>query len=257
MTTTLLLMTCAAMGLVVGSFLTAVVDRVPRGQSLMTPASACRSCGHRLGMLDLVPVASWLALRGRCRHCGDEIGRQPLLVEIVTVLLFVGVGLRYGADAVTLALCAFVAALVALSWIDVRHQRLPREISYTAFILTSILLVIAALVNDEPERIWQAALGAALATAIMGAIYMAARGDMGSGDVRLAPLLGVNLGFVHLGIVPIGLLTGFVFGAVAGVGLMAAGRAGRRTPLPLGPFLAAGAIVALFAGEWFVDVLWQ
>jgi leader peptidase (prepilin peptidase) / N-methyltransferase len=124
-------------------------------------------------------------------------------------------------------------------------------------VLGSIALTVAALVNDEPERIWNAFFGAGIALAIMGAIYLASRGGMGDGDVRLAPLLGLYLGYLNPGIVPVGLFIGFVLGAVVGVAMMAVGKGGRKTALPFGPFLAAGTVVAVFAGQSIVDVIWH
>lgn len=257
MDTTLVVVACAVMGVLIGSFLTVVVDRVPRGASIVAPPSACGACGTRLTAPDLVPIVSWLALRGRCRHCGARIGVEPIVVELATATLFVLFGLEFGADPVVPAFCILAAALVALVWIDLREFRLPREITYTAFTLGTAALVVAALVNDEPDRIWQALLGAGIALAIMGAIYLASRGGMGDGDVRLAPLLGLYLGYLNPGIVPVGLFFGFLLGAVVGVAMMAIGRGDRKTALPFGPFLAAGTVIAVFAGQWVVDQVWH
>ena len=151
MDTTLVVVACAVMGLLIGSFLTVVVDRVPRGASIVAPPSACGSCGNRLTAPDLVPVLSWVALRGRCRHCGARIGIEPIVIELANATLFVLFGLEFGTDPVVPAFCMLAAALVALVWIDLREFRLPREITYTAFVLGAIALVIAALLNDEPE----------------------------------------------------------------------------------------------------------
>jgi leader peptidase (prepilin peptidase)/N-methyltransferase len=257
METTLVVTACAVMGLVIGSFLTVVVDRVPNGGSIIAPPSACGACGNRLTAPDLVPVASWLALGGKCRHCGAKIGIEPIGVELANATLFVLFGLRFGADWVLPAFCILAAALVALVWIDLREFRLPREISYTAFALSSIVIVGAALLNGEPERIWKAVLGAGIALAIMWLIYAVSRGGMGDGDVRLAPLLGLHLGYLNPGIVPVGLFLGFLIGAVVGVAMMAASKAGRKTALPFGPFLAAGTVLAVFIGQEIVDVIWQ
>lgn len=257
MDTTLVLIACIVMGLLVGSFLTVVVDRVPRGGSVVQPPSACGACGNRLTVLDLVPIGSWLALRGKCRHCGTPIGKEPLIIEIATATIFVLFGLEFGADPVLPAFCILGAALVALVWIDLHEYRLPREITYTAFALSSIVIVVAALWNDEPERIWQAALGAGIALALMGLIYTVSRGGMGDGDVRLAPLLGLHLGYLNPGVVLVGLFWGFLIGAVVGLIAMGVGKAGRKTALPFGPFLAVGTVAAVFAGQWFVDLVWH
>ena len=257
METALVVAGCAVLGLLVGSFLTVVVDRVPEGRSVVAPPSACGACGHRLTALDLVPVGSWVVLRGKCRHCGAKIGVEPLILEGATTALFVAMGVRFGAHPVLPAFLVLSAALVALVWIDLREFRLPREITYTAVALSTPIIVIAALVDDQPERIWHAALGAGVALAIMLAIYAASRGGMGDGDVRLAPLLGLHLGYITPGIVPIGLFLGFVLGAVVGVLAMAVGRAGRKTALPFGPFLAAGTVATVWLGDPLLDAIWR
>lgn len=248
---------CAVMGVVVGSFLTVVVDRVPDGRSVVAPPSACGACGHRLTALDLVPVVSWLVLRGRCRHCGDRIGAEPIVIELATAAVFVLFGLEFGADPVLVAYCILGAALVALVWIDLHEFRLPREITYTAMVLGGVALAVAALLDGEPERIWKAAVGAVLALAIMGLIHVASRGQMGDGDVRLSPLLGMYLGYLNVATVPVGLFLGFLIGAVVGIVAMAVGSAGRKTALPFGPFLAAGTLIAIFVGPDLVDAIWN
>lgn len=254
---TLVVVACAVMGLLIGSFLTVVVDRVPRGASIVAPPSACGSCGHRLTALDLVPIGSWLGLGGKCRHCKAPIGIEPLVVEIATAALFVSFGLKFGADPILPAFCVMGAALVALVWIDLHEFRLPRQITYTAFVLSLAIMVALALFDDRGDELFDAVLGAAIALAVMGVIYLAARGGMGDGDVRLAPLLGLHLGWIAPGIVPIGLFLGFLIGAVVGVAMMGVGKAGRKTALPFGPFLATGTVLAVFIGEWCVDQIWH
>lgn len=255
--TALVVVACLVMGPVVGSFLTVVAHRVPQGDSIVSPPSACDACGTRLGARDLVPIVSWLLARGRCRHCGERIGVEPLVIELTTTAVFVAFGLRFGASVELMAFCVLGASLVALSAIDLRTTRLPREITYTAIAISAPILAAAALVGDEPQRIIGMLVGAVLAFGIMGAIHVAARGGMGDGDVRLAPLLGLHLGWLNPGIVPVGLFFGFLLGAVVGVAIMATRRGDRRTAVPFGPFLAAGAVLAVFVGQAFVDLVLQ
>jgi leader peptidase (prepilin peptidase)/N-methyltransferase len=257
METTLIVVASVVMGLVIGSFLTVVVDRVPRGASIMSPPSACGECGHRLMAPDLVPMVSWLVLKGRCRHCGASIGTEPLVIEAANTALFVSFGLKFGADAVLPAYWCLAAALVALVWIDLHEFRLPREITYTAFVISLAIMVIAAIFDDDLSNLRDALIGAGVALAIMAVIYFASRGGMGDGDVRLAPLLGLHLGYLSVAIVPVGLFFGFLIGAVVGVAMMATNNAGRKTALPFGPFLAAGTVLAIFVGQWFVDLIWH
>ena len=252
----LLIVVVVVAGLVIGSFLTVVVDRVPQGGSVNAPPSRCGSCGLRLGPLDLVPVVSWLALRGTCRRCRAQIGIDPIVIELTTAALFVLMAIRFDdAQAAIPAYCILMATLVALTWIDLKTKRLPREITYTGVILGAVALTVAAIVIDEPERIWMMALGAAIALVAMWLIYALSRGGMGDGDVRLAPLLGMYLGWLNPGIVLPGLFFGFIAGAVVGVGMMAVDRAGRGTAVPFGPFLALGTVVAIFVGQHFVDLV--
>jgi len=256
MSFSLLIVFVVVAGLLIGSFLTVVVDRVPNGGSVVAPPSRCGSCGLRLGPLDLVPVLSWVALRGRCRQCRTPIGVEPIVVELTTAALFVLMAIRFDDTRAAIpAYCILMAVLVAQTWIDLHTQRLPREITYTGLILGVISLTVAAIIIDEPERIWMMALGAVIALAAMWLIYALSKGGMGDGDVRLAPLLGLYLGWLNPGIVLPGLFFGFVAGAVVGVAMMAIDRAGRRTAVPFGPFLALGTVVAIFVGQHFVDLV--
>ena len=244
----------AAYGLLIGSFLTVVVDRVPRGASIIAPGSACGSCGLRLGFRDLVPVFSWLALRGRCRRCHTDIGTEPLLLELASGTLFGLLAWKFGLDWALPAYCTLAAGLLGLSVIDLHTKKLPRQIIYVTALIGVPLLVIAALVRHEPRRIWMMLLGAAAAFAFMGIVYVVSRGGMGDGDVRLSPLLGAYLGWLNPGLVAVGLFFGFFAGAAVGVAMMASGRAGRKTAVPFGPFLALGTIVAVFVGQRSVDL---
>lgn len=246
---------CALYGLLIGSFLTVVVDRVPRGASVVQPGSACGNCGLRLGVRDLIPVFSWLALRGRCRQCHTSIGIEPLVLELSTSFLFGLTAWHFGLSWRTPAFCVLMAGLVALSWIDLKTKRLPRAIIYWTALIGVPLLCVAALVEHEPKRMWMMLLGATISLGVMAFIYWASRGGMGDGDVRLSPLLGAYLGFLNPGLALVGLFFGFLVGAVVGVGLMVLNRAGRRTEVPFGPFLALGTILAIFHGQAYIDML--
>lgn len=249
-------------GLLIGSFLTVVVDRVPRGGSINRPPSACGNCGLRLGPLDLLPVVSWVVLRGKCRRCRNPIGVEPIVIELANVAVWVVFALKFDNDDVIAVLPAFLifaSVLVAQTWIDIREQRLPRAITYAGLLLGGVALAVAAVVIDEPERIWMAVLGAAIALAIIGGIYLASNAYYGKdvafgyGDVILSPLLGMYLGWLNPGIVAPGLFFGFILGTVGAIPAMVAKKATAKTQLPFGPFLALGAVVAVFVGQHFVD----
>ena len=256
-----LLPIAALIGLLIGSFLTVVAERVPQGGSVVAPPSRCGNCGLRLGPLDLFPVVSWLALRGKCRQCKTKIGIEPLVLELATAALFMIFALKFRDDAVLPAFCILAATLVVQSWIDLNTLTLPRPITLWGTGLGAIALAVAALINGEPERIWMAALGAAIALALIGGIYWGSSlyygspQGMGWGDVVLSPLLGMYLGYLNPGIVAPGMFFGFIVGAVVGIGAMIGGKAGKQTALPFGPFLALGTVIAVFIGQHFVDLV--
>ncbi|MFT4657815.1 MAG: leader peptidase (prepilin peptidase)/N-methyltransferase [Ilumatobacter sp.] len=250
-------------GLLIGSFLTVVADRVPRGGNINHPPSACGNCGLRLGPLDLVPVVSWLALGGKCRRCRNPIGIDPLVIELMNVTIWVVFALKFHDDniAVLPAFLIFGSVLVVQTWIDIREQRLPREITFTGLVMGGVALTVAAIIIDEPERILMAALGAAIALVIIGGIYIASNAFYGKGvafgfgDVILAPFLGLYLGWLNLSIVAPGLFFGFVLATLGVVPAMVSGKADGKTQVPFGPFLALGAIVSVFLGQHFIDLV--
>ncbi len=241
------------LGLLVGSHMGVVADRVPAGRSPLGGRSACSSCGRVLGFVDLVPLISWLGLRGRCRGCGAAIGWEAPAAELATAAGFGAVGARLGWTAVLPAFLVLVAGLVALSLIDLRTQQLPRRIIWVTGGLGLLAMVVAAIVDQNLVPLAWAAFGAATAFAAFAVIHFVRPDAMGFGDVRLAALLGLHLGWIGPAHVPVGLFLGFLLGAVVGVAMMVGGRAGRRTALPFGPFMALGAMVAIVAGRPIID----
>lgn len=169
-------------------------------------------------------------------------------MEVVTAALFGAIAARFGSALETAAFLVLAAVLVPLSAIDLRTHRLPRQLIYTGAAIGGPLLIAAALVAHEPQRLWWALVGAAGALAFFFALFIGWSGGMGDGDVRLAGLLGMYLGWIGLMHVPVGLFLGFLAGAVVGVTAMARG-GGRKTAVPFGPFMAIGAFVVIFWGH--------
>lgn len=228
-----------APGLALGSFLNVVAARVPLKRSLVSPGSACMSCGHELAWYENVPLLSYVALRGRCKSCHARISLRYPAVELTAALLVGGCVWKFGPHAEALVASFFCLVLVALSATDLEHRIIPNWI-----VLPAAAIVLAAQTAVKPSPEWAiAAFGAS------GALFLAALaypGGMGMGDVKLALLLGAMLGRT----VPIALLLGMVAALVPGLVLIARhGAKARKMGIPLGPFLALGAVVALFAGH--------
>ncbi len=249
----MLIVAVAVLGVVVGSYLGLVADRLPRHEPTSHGRSHCDTCGVELRWFELVPIVSWLAVRGRCRGCGVPITAVPLVVEIVTGAGYAAMAARFGWHVELAAFLVLTSALVVLSVIDLRTHRLPRQVIYIAAALGAPILVVAALIDDEPERLLWAGVGAAGAVAFFLALYLGWKGAMGDGDVRLAGLLGLFLGWIGPMHVPVGLFLGFLAGALAGVAAMARGKGGRKTMLPFGPFMAVGAFATIIWGRQLID----
>lgn len=253
MPTGLVSLILGVLGLLVGSFLNVVIHRVPAGLSLVTPGSACPNCGHPVRSYDNVPVVSWLLLRGRCRDCSTPISVRYPMVELATAGLFAITGWWFGWSPYTGAALVVMAAGVALFMIDLDHHRLPFPITFAAGGGVALALGVDAVVIGSAP-VLAALVSAGLWTAVYGGIWLATAGrGMGLGDVALAPVLGLLLGWLGWGPSLVGLMGGFVVGAFVGVVLLASRRAGARSRVAHGPFLLAGAALGLFAGEQ----LWQ
>src|SRR3954471_10391026 len=250
-----LLVVCGVFGLAVGSFLNVVVWRVPRHESIVSTPSHCPSCDAQLGAVENVPVLSWVVLRGRCRHCHAPISARYPLVELLTAGLWVGMAQRFGAAWELPPYLVLAAGLVALSLIDLDHFLLPNRVLYPTGIIMAALFVIPALVDGQGDDYLRAVLGGAAAFAVFFVIHVISPRGMGFGDVRLSFVLGFALGWLSWGHVYLGLFLGFLLGAVVGTLLIAVGLRTRKDHVPFGPFLAAGAMLAIFVGTQLLDLV--
>jgi leader peptidase (prepilin peptidase)/N-methyltransferase len=225
--------------LALGSFVNVVAARVPLRRSVVRPPSGCMSCGTELAWYDNVPVVSYLVLRGRCRSCRARISPLYPAVELATAGLVAGCFIAFGLSGKAVVSAFFCAVLVAITATDITHRIVPNRI-----VLPAAALVLAAQTALEPSPEW--ALGALGAAGFLFVAALAYPGGMGMGDVKLALLLGAMLGRN----VAVGLMVGMFAALVPSVVLLARhGSAARKMGIPFAPFLAFGAVVALFAGH--------
>jgi leader peptidase (prepilin peptidase)/N-methyltransferase len=246
----------ALLGLAIGSFLNVVIYRVPRSESLVSPASHCPSCGTPIRARHNVPLFGWLFLRGRCASCRARISVRYPLVELGCALLFVALALRLDHLGLLSALPAYLyfgAIGIALALIDLDVQRLPNSIVLPSYPVIAALLTVAAGVHGDWGALARAAIGGAVLFAFYFALAFAYPAGMGFGDVKLAGILGAVLAYLSWRVLVVGAFGGFVLGALAGVVVLATGRGGRKTALPFGPFMIAGALIAIFAGASIAD----
>jgi leader peptidase (prepilin peptidase)/N-methyltransferase len=243
--TALLLSALAVYGVVIGSFLNVVIHRVPLGQSVVRPPSACPGCGQQILSRDNIPVLSWIALRGKCRNCAMAISARYPLVEVLTGVVFVAVGLRIGWSWTLPAEVVLMGGLVALAFIDFDHMRLPKVIVYPLGGAVASLLLLATAVQASWGRLGVATVCGLAEFALLFTINLVSPRSLGFGDVRLAPVIGLGLGWLGWRYAFWAFFLANLVGAVVGVTLMIAKKAGRRTAIPFGVFLAVGAFMAL------------
>jgi len=230
----------------VGSFLNVVIHRLPRGESLVHPRSRCPSCGRQIAEYDNIPIVSWLALRGRCRHCGEPISPRYPVVELLTALAFAAVVLVRGFDDDLILELPFVAALIALAGVDLDHKLLPNKIVYPL----AAYGLIATLLVERDDLVEHLIAGAGAFAFLLAAVIAYPRG-MGMGDVKLAGAMGLYLGAA---VIP-ALLAAFLCGSLAGMVILAReGVAARKKAIPFGVFLALGGIVGVLAGPELIDL---
>jgi leader peptidase (prepilin peptidase)/N-methyltransferase len=248
----LLLLLVGLLGLAIGSFLNVVIHRVPIGLSVVSPPSRCPACGAAIRARHNVPVLGWLLLRGRCADCGAWISVRYPTVELLTCVVFVLVtwrAVQLGQPAAVPALLTFTALGIALGAIDLDTRRLPNALVLPAYPVLAALLVAAAAVRDDWWAVVRAGLGAVALFGFFFALAVISPRGMGFGDVKLAGVIGLVLGYLSWSALVVGAFAGFFLGAVVGVAVIAVGAGDRKTALPFGPFMVLGALAAL----WLAD----
>ena len=226
-------------GLALGSFLNVVAARLPERRSLIRPRSACDNCAGEIAWYDNIPLVSWVGLRGRCRSCGARIGLIYPAVELATAGLLAGCLVVYGVSLRAAAAAVLCAALVVVTATDLSHRIVPN-----AVVLPAAVVVLVLITAAEPSPEW--AIAAVGASGFLLVAALAYPGGMGMGDVKLAFLMGAALGRG----VAVALFVGMVAALVPSVVLFARhGARARKMAIPFAPFLAVGAVVALFAGH--------
>jgi leader peptidase (prepilin peptidase)/N-methyltransferase len=219
-------------GLAIGSFMTVVAARVPAGESIVRPRSRCPSCGAEIANRDNVPIVSWLALRGRCRNCGARVSLVYPALELSTAILIVAPFVVYADVWIALAVAGLLALMPVITVIDVEHRIIPNRIMYPALIVFPIYLFVARLAG-APVDLVRMVIGLLAYGGTLFIVALISRG-MGMGDVKLAASIGLVLGALSLGQVAVAAAFAIIFG--------------RKSAIPFGPYLAAGAVVGAIWG---------
>lgn len=242
------LLIVAVFGLLIGSFLNAVIHRVPRKESLVSPGSRCPACGYALRWYDNIPVLSYVLLGARCRKCRTPISIRYPIVELVTAVVFVAHYYVFGWTPLLAVRLLFAASLVALFAIDLEHHLLPDAITLPGIVVG---LIASAFL---PPGIVDALIGILIGGGtlwLIGEAYFRYSGEegMGGGDVKMLAMIGAFLGWK---LVLVTLVLSSVAGSILGLAIIAVKRGSMKYALPFGTFLALGALAASLIGEQIV-----
>ena len=241
------------LGLITGSFINVCIYRIPRGESIMFPPSHCPKCGEKIKIVDLLPVISYLLLKGRCRFCGERIGIRYPVVEFITGVLFVALLLRFNVNFILLKYMVLTCILITITFIDLEYYIIPDE-AVLAGLAAGVLLHYPAGDITVMSSLYGilSSTGFLLFVNLISPLVFKKEG-MGMGDVKLSLVMGLYLGW------PLSLLAIFVaccVGGLAGTALMLLKKKNAGEIIPFGPFLAAGSMVCFMWGRelinWYV-----
>lgn len=235
-------------GLLIGSFLTVVIHRVPRNEGIARGRSKCPSCGAEIRAVDNIPVVSWLLLRGRCRACKAPISPEYPLTEAATAALFLAAAAVFEPLHLAIGAAAFLAVMLAVAFIDARHRIVPNRIIYPSLAVFAVAIGVGDLLDGGVSFV-EGLIGVVAYSLPLLLVALIAPGGMGMGDVKLTALIGLVLGALDLSLVVVAAGAGILGGGLGAIVAMAVLRYGRKQQMPFGPFLAAGAALSLLIGD--------
>ena len=243
-------------GMSVGSFLNVCIYRLPRGLSVIRPRSMCPGCETQIASYDNIPVISYLWLRGRCRHCGETISFRYPVVELGAGLFALAIYLRYGLTLDALVLYTLVAALLAVTFIDIDHKIIPNVITFPGIAVGLVCSFWLDHITFRESIAGTVLGGGILLVVAWGYYFFTKKEGMGGGDVKLLAMIGAFLGWKA---VVFTIFVGSAVGTVVGVIIMLRTKEGRKMAVPFGPFLSLGALLFIFHGpqitHWYMTLM--
>lgn len=232
-------------GLFIGSFLNVCIYRIPREESIVFPGSHCPSCGTPLKMLELVPVFSWVWLRGKCRTCDVSISPRYPFIELLTALLFLLVYYETGFTFHFILISSLSAMLLVMTMIDLDHQIIPDGLTILIAV-TGMIHFIHGTFDQSGISLMDALLGVLIGGGFFLFIAVVSKGGMGGGDIKLMAALGLWFGWRGILLV---MFLSFIIGGIFAVGFLVLKQKGRKEMVPFGPFIAAGAFLTALYGQ--------
>lgn len=235
-------------GACVGSFLNVCIHRIPQGKSVVFPPSHCPSCLHGLKFVDLIPIISYIAIKRKCRYCGCKISLQYPAIELLTGILFLLAVAKYWISLDALRVLVLFSVLIPATVIDLKYKIIPDKLNLTGFILG------LPFIFESKEVFFSGAIGFFAGGGLLLLIAVLSRGGMGGGDIKLAAVMGLLLGWKYL---IVALFLAFIAGGTVGIMMILLKMKKMKEAVPFGPYLALGAVVAALAGDKVVSwYLW-
>ena len=241
------------LGLVIGSFLNVCIYRIPREESISYPPSHCGNCNHKLVPIDLIPLVSYIFLRGRCRYCKEKISLRYPLIELLNCILYLLVYMRYGQSAFTVKFCILTSLLIVIGLFDYNTQDVYTSTTIFGAIIGAVFIGIQYFIYKEGiiDLFWGGVAGAL----IIGMIVFLTNG-MGEGDIEIAGVCGLFLGLKGI---LLALFLAIILGGIVGIVILALKLKNAKDKIAFGPFIAIGTIISMLYGNaiinWYLNLL--
>lgn len=245
-------------GIIVGSFLNVCIYRIPQNQSIVSPSSHCFHCHTPLKPSDLIPVFSYVFLRGKCRYCNTKFSIRYLMVEVLTGIIFLILSFKYGLSSNYIFYIILACILICITFIDYDHKIIPDELILLGFVFGLLYKLTLYLFMKEPIGFMNTILGFSLGGGLFLLIAILSKGGMGGGDIKLMAMLGFWLGWRH--IIFISFLS-FIIGSIISIGLLLTKVKTRKDAIPFGPFITLSTFVSILYYEpimsWYINFIYR
>lgn len=237
-------------GLLIGSFLNVCIYRIPREESIVFPSSHCPTCGTSLKWHDLVPVFSYLVLRGNCRYCGEKISPQYPIVELLNSLIYTLTYWKFGLSFSFLYYAVIFSILIVIAFIDLNEMIIPDILIILILTVTVLYRLLLFLLYSKSFDLLNSIGGLVLSSFLFILIILISKGGMGGGDVTLIGSLGFILGIKKILLT---IFSAFIFGAIISIILLVTKIREKKDPIPFGPFIILGFFITVFWGDELIN----
>lgn len=240
------------LGLVIGSFLNVCIYRIPQKKSIIYPSSHCTKCGHKLYVLDLIPVISYIALKGKCRYCKSKISLRYLIIEITNSLLYVVLFIKFKLTLEFFSYCFLISLLLVVFVIDLRYKIIPNKINLFGFSIILTIKILESLYYLSFAPLLDSTLGLLIGAVPILLVILITNGGMGAGDMKLMAVIGMWFGLKFTYLV---LVIGILAASIMAIILLVTKQSTKKSELPFAPFLFISTFICLIFGQNILDFI--